>query len=888
MKHSTIHIDSRFLNLIFSGSAALLYGISLCSCTDDTLQNNNESSQFISFGVSESIPTRSGEFITKSDPVRPLISSVPMKEDQALFLVSRVEETASQDNGQLGENTRSEVITADNIDSFGVFAGYASENGSEAYVANYMDNVEVTRENNWTPEKEYLWPGNGSLHFNAYSPFFSNDISDEGITGISYKKGNLVLSYKTPLETSDQKELLYASPVDASASPCNLVFNHALATIRFAAGAELVPCKIKSITITGIDSKGSLNIETGEWSSLSEETQFSVDPETLLTADTGSQYVAPGTPIISEENSFMFIPQTADDNVSVSILVDLDGKETTLTASLASQEWMAGKTYTYRISGNPAADSLTLDVTGDFQAEYTGSELNFNVKSNYSDGSSLTDVKWIAEFVDKDGNVIPRPDWITDFTTSGLGDTEGIIKTQMQDIEFLNITPQTRKLQSATNINTSSGHIPYNLSSESGATAVENTANTYVVNSPGQYCFPLVYGNGIKNGAVNTASYTASTHRAHTLKTFTNHLGNALTSPYIYNNSGCTPKDAVLIWEDELNLIRNARLSSDGKSVIFDVPENTIRQGNALIAVRDNNENVMWSWQIWVTDFNPASDLVDIPVSGKNYSLWTENLGNVVGGDKTRFPECSVYVRFTQTDVPEGMEPLTKTVTVNQTGVTITTPDCNTFYQWGRKDPMMSSVKQWYNASHKEITVLPTVDATTIASSDLVKSFILSPQIFFTGSHSSTDPVDYPYINLWNVNYNNSNVKSIYDPSPAGYVVPYDQPLSFLQQYAGNSDGQYENTNVSTSWSDSTDSSKRSGFYVTVNSTGALLFFPPFGYRASSTGQLNEGSAEFWYSHAISTKSAGDMSINLNNDIVLLHNVTNPPLHAFSIRPIKE
>ena len=30
-----------------------------------------------------------------------------------------------------------------------------------------------------------------------------------------------------------------------------------------------------------------------------------------------------------------------------------------------------------------------------------------------------------------------------------------------------------------------------------------NTANCYVVNASGTYTFPLVYGNGIKNGAPN-------------------------------------------------------------------------------------------------------------------------------------------------------------------------------------------------------------------------------------------------------------------------------------------------------------------------------------------------------------------------------------------------
>ncbi len=35
----------------------------------------------------------------------------------------------------------------------------------------YMNNVEVTKTDQWTPVDEYFWPGGGSLHLNAYSPY---------------------------------------------------------------------------------------------------------------------------------------------------------------------------------------------------------------------------------------------------------------------------------------------------------------------------------------------------------------------------------------------------------------------------------------------------------------------------------------------------------------------------------------------------------------------------------------------------------------------------------------------------------------------------------------------------------------------------------------------
>ena len=132
------------------------------------------------------------------------------------------------------------------------------------------------------------------------------------------------------------------------------------------------------------------------------------------------------------------------------------------------------------------------------------------------------------------------------------------------------------------------------------------TANCYVINAPGQYSLPLVYGNAIKDGGTNASAYTSQSSGTYVLKTFVNHLDAAITDPYIYNNAGCTPLDAVLVWQDEENLVTNVRLSSDKHSLTFDVPQATIKQGNAIVAVRDADSRIMWSWHIWVTDFVPG------------------------------------------------------------------------------------------------------------------------------------------------------------------------------------------------------------------------------------------------------------------------------------------
>jgi hypothetical protein len=75
--------------------------------------------------------------------------------------------------------------------------------------------------------------------------------------------------------------------------------------------------------------------------------------------------------------------------------------------------------------------------------------------------------------------------------------------------------------------------------------AERNTANCYIISSTGSYKFPIVYGNGIKDGKINQDAYTknSSTYSAD----FVNHLGNVITSPFIELNQNCTISSAGLL-----------------------------------------------------------------------------------------------------------------------------------------------------------------------------------------------------------------------------------------------------------------------------------------------------------------------------------------------------
>ncbi|MDE5808102.1 MAG: hypothetical protein K2H76_08285, partial [Muribaculaceae bacterium] len=291
-------------------------------------------------------------------------------------------------------------------------------------------------------------------------------------------------------------------------------------------------------------------------------------------------------------------------------------------------------------------------------------------------------------------------------------------------------------------------------------------------------------------------------------------------------------------------------------------------------------------------DYSPSDGFRNIAAGGKSYGLASSNLGYVAGGDKFIFPECSVKIRFTQTGLPEGVEPLSKTITLTQNSQEFETPDYNTYYQWGRKDPMMSGDKTFFDANHNEITERPLSSASDLSDTKvLMQLYILNPDVFYSGSHDSDENnpnyTSYPYNNFWNGAYNTSNIKTIYDPSPVGFVVPYTEPLmDFTPESKTDPTARYEFR-----YNPSPSDSESKGFYITVKDSGDVLFFPDLGYISGATGKTvsNGEFADYWLSHAIQTlKTGGIVQFYTTASEVAAQQTTDPLFHGMSVRAIKE
>lgn len=175
-----------------------------------------------------------------------------------------------------------------------------------------------------------------------------------------------------------------------------------------------------------------------------------------------------------------------------------------------------------------------------------------------------------------------------------------------------------------------------------------------------------------------------------------------------------TPAKAEVIWET-----KKLNESVSSQSVIsyiglndgyveFEVAEG-VDLGNALIAVKDASGTILWSWHIWITDYEPMNDY-NTYISGA--VMMDRNLG-------------AAY------DIANDQSTLLQAV--------------GTMYQWGRKDPFVYG------------------KANDAVSMDVEASIKNPNTLANTGEWSTLTISDN---SLWSDEY-----KSVYDPCPEGWMV---------------------------------------------------------------------------------------------------------------------
>ena len=565
-------------------------------------------------------------------------------------------------------------------------------------------------------------------------------------------------------------------------------------------------------------------------------------------------------------------------------------------------------------------------------------------------------VAWTAEF-SEDGETWTDnlPSWITAFTASGNG-SMGHASFEVSALENNNtgwdgsMEPVAESMASARDL--SCYDVYGNLWPGATEGTPYTTANCYVVSAPGWYKLPCVYGNAITKGVDNPSAYTGpETGEGLMTGGFLNHDRAQIVSPWIKDNQTYYLPESPLIeiasaeviWQDVQQMISEIEYSGD--YIYFYVDPAHIAEGNALIAAKDGDGTIVWSWHIWAVEIprikletkavysHPTNNVSIV----RPNDMLVRNVGFSEGGAKSR----SVLVRITQAD-----SDLKQIFTITQAGEinykTVT-------YQWGRKDPMWPAVVKPYPAgttSFEEMewwtgtgTTTATFKVRTPSESGTkhgrasVGRATRNPDTFFATAASggtsgpsagNGDWCDHRYDNLWNTNVTEAvhvtnNIgsqmgnsqdqvirKTIYDPCPPGFKVPNKFAFTGLTTTGGFVDaGTGSQNKINATAHSAEEFDKEYGYHIYVDPedhSKGTIFFHRSASRNYLSGQItgilsygdySTGTPEYRQTRYTQNGQIFYNPVYCNTYLTLNWNRCHPFYsnnrgHAFGVRPVKD
>ena len=792
--------------------------------------------------------------------------------------------------------TRANITTINNLPKFSTigFRGTSSGNATTPWFHNADTNPDGTlvKPIQWSWEQPY-----GKFFAVAVAsttnPNAKPTLSPEG-TAAPY------VDFEVKPKVVDQEDLMTACSGEVHyatrfvAPTINLKFRHALTAVRFKVGQNLSWNKtITKVEITGAKSKGRYMLPTNEngtgarWTNLSNTKPFILGGDGKVNVRTSEAVnnIIVGKP--GDNFTFYMIPQPlTGNNVQVKVTLD-DGK--VLTSTL-SGIWKPGTTKTYALTENQSKWNYVLTVvrTNNNKLKYDQTDAGtYTVQSYRTDPSTGTQqpVKWkvVSYQESKDGGVTwgaattVKPKWLSlgkiegngNYTTTGESGTATLRKDITDRLAMYNKVLRNAKQKG-------SAGSPYDLSVHNykGEGQTMNTANSYLISAPGYYKIPLVYGNAIKYGRNNTHSYQASNSGKHILTNFKDHAGANITSPYINVQNASNPAtQASIVWTDQSGIVDGLSVTNSGANsyVNFHVPQDKIKNGNAVIAVKNARGTIMWSWHLWFDHSDVLNTVACINYQGYTYNFTKQTLGFAYRKwdgstyDKNRI----VKVKFEQTVGQKTSGKQHATITIEQEPGSVKEIS-STLYQFGRKDAM------------------PGTDAIADGSFNKngdnnmsVTNGIQHPETFY--SFGSAWESGYNQLNLWSMDKadvgfdDDPVVKTIYDPCPAGFHMP--APYAFT---GFTTNGQNEGPmNVSGAWDYGWN------FNNKLSSPDATVYFPATGYRDLDYGSLGDvGDDGFCWSVATFAFNSGTYLIFTPHHIgPMYYHIRS---FGFSVRPVSE
>ena len=294
---------------------------------------------------------------------------------------------------------------------------------------------------------------------------------------------------------------------------------------------------------------------------------------------------------------------------------------------------------------------------------------------------------------------------------------------------------------------------------------------------------------------------------------------------------------AELVWQSAQGLVTRVAYAADEKKIIVETAD---KSGNAVVAAVDESGTILWSWHLWIVDYDPSASLFTTApnASGTTWSFMDRNLG-------ARTVERGSF---------------------DSHGL---------LYQWGRKDPFPGTTA--FTIMNEDYTyevdgepevydidnrVLPKFGLTAEFHGTIEKS-VQNPAVFYAMTYKHTGVEDEygeeivendyktgDWVDVSNDDYwgGESRKKTIYDPCPVGYKVPVcdadgNTPYAWLVYTAGK-------------WDEANRGFEQEG-----------QWFPTTGTRAYASGGLDYTEANPYSGLWIGTKGKASDNLELYPDL---------------------
>ena len=739
----------------------------LAACKDDFGENGPQSGALI---VKVAAPEgwTSGVAVDESSPDSRCVSVDVASTESSIPLYLH---TIESDNPVVVPSTRGALKKT--VENFSLSAicypgSYPEDETKVPWKPNFAYNLICTVNDSTASCPEHLlWPTNGHVRFFAFAPVNSNSKDAPFTLSDADVVGSPKITYTVPDDIEKQHDLM-AACTDATSAEVNLQFCHILTAMKIVTAKDMIPGKITKVTLSGIPCTGTYtpNPTTGgTWSIDTEnaaktytvEREIDINNNDPDSDNPSSNYTDPddnnhlhgqnnGKEVISDDLTLLMIPQIlpAGAKLDIEFTEALSGQTYTLSASLAGKTWPAGKIVTYSIS--PSSIHITpvieFNKKPDDILPYSGVWHDVKIKAyaavtkvgestkagesttycvelptpeiEYAFGDNTTYTP--GHFYDPDGKDVTETAATTEGSNAITDPTQIDTKKGMYVLEAQSdFTVLQEKLTDRGEF-AGSENDPIDLYEKSG----NESANCYMVDQPGYYKFPVVYGNTYKDGGLKNSGITIENNTIENgMKHYPDYKGEAITN---YNITDAN--NAVLAWQDAPDLIDQVKFIPGTPSwVSFRVRKHSITQGNALIVVRDASNTIVWSWHIWVSQHTKAwmednnnncqtiksiykSTNNSFQFTGKEYELTSVNLGYCDPHDgnqdrkfKFKFkvtvnPNSKIEVTKYKYISTDGKETPYDSSTDNFTQAAFkgSLAGDNTYYQWGRNAPTTGGI----------------------------------------------------------------------------------------------------------------------------------------------------------------------------------------------------